>query len=284
MKKTILFLIFAFVLLASQVYANSITIDSVTSSPSETKPGERVYINVRLENQGTKDIKDVTVGLDLTSADLPFIPVGSAAKKVIEEIEDDESEDVEFIFMVSSNAKPDTYKIPIVVSYKDDNEILEEKSVIGLVVEALPVLEVAIEESEIFKVGQVGEITIRFVNKGLGDIKFLSAKIGKSANYDIISSNTVYIGNVEPDDFETASFKMRFKQRFATIPLEVDYKDNNNKEYKQTFNLEMPLYSQKEVIELGLEKKSKVWIYIGIALIVVLFFLYKRYRKRNIRG
>src|SRR3989344_5877124 len=142
MKKTLFLLLLVF--LASQVYANSITIESVTSSPSETQPGERVYINVRLENQGTKDIKDVEIGLDLTSADLPFIPVGSAAKK---EIENDESESVEFIFMVSSNAKPDTYKIPIVVSYKDDNEILEEKSVIGLVVKALPFLEVAIEES-----------------------------------------------------------------------------------------------------------------------------------------
>ena len=278
--KKILFLLL-FVILASQVYANSITIDSVTSNPSEVQPGERVYINVILENQGTKDIKDISVGLDLTSADLPFIPVGSAAKKVIEEIENDESESVEFIFMVSSSARPDTYKIPIVVSYKDDNEILEEKSVIGLVVKALPILEVAIEESEVFKVGQVGDVTVRFVNKGLGDIKFLSAKIEKSVNYDIVSSNTVYIGNIEPDDFETATFNMRFKQKFVNIPLEVDYKDNNNKEYKQTFSLELPLYSQKEVIELGLESKSRTGVYIGIAVIVILSFLIRRYRKRK---
>ncbi|MBS3151357.1 hypothetical protein J4443_03195 [Candidatus Woesearchaeota archaeon] len=279
MKKTLFLLLLVF--LASQVYANSITIESVTSSPSETQPGERVYINVRLENQGTKDIKDVAIGLDLTSADLPFIPVGSAAKKTIEEIENDESESVEFIFMVSSNAKPDTYKIPIVVSYKDDNEILEEKSVIGLVVKAPPFLEVAIEESEVFKVGQVGEVTVRFVNKGLGDIKFLSAKIEKSTNYDIVSSNTVYVGNIGPDDFETASFKMGFRNRFVSIPLEVDYKDNNNKEYKQTFSLELPLYSQKEAIELGLESKSRTGVYIGIVVIVVLFFLIRRYRKRK---
>ncbi len=281
--KKILFLLL-FVILASNAYANSITIDSVTSSPGEVKPGETVYVNVVLENQGTKDIKDITVGLDLTSNDLPFIPVGSAAKKVIEEIEDDESEDVEFIFMVSSSAKPDTYKIPIIVSYKDDNEILEEKSVIGLVIKALPVLEVAIEESEVYKVGQVGEVTIRFVNKGLGDIKFLSARIEKNFNYNIVSSNTVYVGNIEPDDFETASFKMGFKNRFVSIPLEVDYKDNNNKEYKQTFSLELPLYSQKEAIELGLESKSRAGIYIGIAVIVILFFLVRRYRKRKIRG
>ena len=279
MIKKIIFT-FVFLLFISSAYANSITIASVRSNPAMIQPGEKAYINVELENQGDDDIKDITVGLDLSDNGLPFIPIGSAAKKVIEEIKDGESEDVEFTLMVSSDARPDTYKIPIVVSYKND-DVVEEKSVIGLVVKAVPILEVAIEESEVFKVGQVGEVTVRFVNKGLGDIKFLSAKIEKNANYDIVSSNTVYIGNIEPDDFETASFKMRFKQRFATIPLEVDYKDNNNKEYKQTFNLELPLYSQKEVIELGLENKSRAGIYFTIVLIVVLFFLYRRYRKRK---
>ena len=275
-------LLLLLVIFASSAYADSITIASVTSSPSEIKPGERININVRLENHGDSDIKDVSIGLDLSSSNLPFIPVGSAAQKVIDKVKGDESEYIEFTLMSSPDTKPDTYKIPIVVGYKTNIDgIVEKKSVIGLVVKAMPILEVAIEESKVFKVGQVGEITVRFVNKGLGDIKFLSAKIQKSANYDVISSSTVYVGNVEPDDFETASFKMRFKQRFASIPLDVEYKDNNNKEYNQTFNLEVPLYSQQEAVELGLEKGSNIFAYFGLVLIIILFFLIRRYRKRK---
>ena len=280
MKKMILFLLL--VIFASSAYADSITIASVTSSPSEIKPGERININVLLENHGDSDIKDVSVGLDLTSGNLPFIPVGSAAQKVIDKIKDDDSEYIEFTLMSSPDTKPDTYKIPIVVGYKTNADgIVEKKSVIGLVVKATPILEVAIEESNVFKVGQAGEITVRFVNRGLGDVKFLSAKIGKSTNYDIISANTVYIGNVEPDDFETATFNMRFNQRFASIPLEVDYRDNNNKEYQQTFNLELPLYTSEEAVALGLENGSNTFAYLGVILIIVLFFLIRRYRKRK---
>ena len=281
MKTKIFFLVMIFLLFISSAYANSITISSVTSRPSEIPPGGRVEIGVRLDNQGNNDIKDISVGLDLSSNNLPFIPVGSAAKKVIEEIENDEFGNVEFTLISSPDAKPDTYKIPITISYKDADEIIEEKSVIGLIIEAVPVLEVAVEESEIFKVGQIGEVTVRFVNKGLGDIKFLSAELEKNAGYDILSGNNIYIGNVEPDDFETAGFKLRFKNRIGQLPLKVEYRDNKNKLFEQSFNLDFPLYSEKEAIELGLENKSRTGIYIAIIIAVVLFFLYRRYRKRR---
>lgn len=53
--KKILFLLLILLFLSS-AYANSITIASVTSNPSEIRPGEKVYIKVRLDNQGNKDI------------------------------------------------------------------------------------------------------------------------------------------------------------------------------------------------------------------------------------
>ena len=261
-------------LFTSSAYANSITISSVTSRPSTIEPGGRIDISVSLDNQGDRDIMDISVSLDLSSSNLPFIPIGSAAKKVIKEIEEDESGRIEFTLMSSPDAKPDTYKIPIIVSYKNGDETVEEKSVIGLIIEAVPLLEAAVEESEIFKVGQAGEVTVRFVNKGLGDVKFLSAELEKSADYNILSVNTIYVGNIEPDDFETASFKLVFKRRVGQLPLRVEYKDNKNKLFEQTFNLNFPIYSEQEAIELGLESKSRAGIYIGIAAAVILFFLY----------
>lgn len=279
MKKILL--LFVFSLLISSAYANSITITSVTSRPSTIEPGGRVDIEVRLDNQGSSSIKDISVGLDLSSNNLPFIPIGSAAKKVIKEIKKDRSGSIEFTLMSSPDAKPDTYKIPIIVSYKNGDETVEENSVIGLIIEAVPLLEAAVEESEIFKVGQAGEVTVRFVNKGLGDVKFLSAELEKSADYDILSVNTIYIGNIESDDFETASFKLVFKRRSVQLPLHVEYKDNKNKLFEQTFNLDFPIYSEQEAIQLGLESKSKTGIYIGIAAAVILFFLYRRYRKKK---
>src|SRR3989344_3207248 len=279
MKKLISILIMM-VLLANIANAGSITISSVESVPSKVEPGSQTIIDVNLRNQGDSSIKDIRIALDLGSSSLPFIPLGSAAQKIIDNIKSDKSKSASFTLLTNPDAKPGTYKIPILVQYNENGNEVEENSVIGIIIESNPVLDVAVEESEIYKVGQTGKITIRFVNKGLSDIKFLSANLPKSSLYDLISSNRVYIGNVEPDDFETATFDLRFKQKTDSIPLEVEYKDDKNRDFKKNYNLGVNLYTQKEAVELGLEQKPNYTIYLGIIVIVIIFFLFRMYRKR----
>ena len=269
------------VLLANIANAGSITISSVESVPSKVEPGSQTIIDVNLRNQGDSSIKDIRIALDLGSSSLPFIPLGSAAQKIIDNIKSDKSKSASFTLLTNPDAKPGTYKIPILVQYNENGNEVEENSVIGIIIESNPVLDVAVEESEIYKVGQTGKITIRFVNKGLSDIKFLSANLPKSSLYDLISSNSVYIGNVEPDDFETATFDLRFKQKTDSIPLEVEYKDDKNRDFKKNYNLGVNLYTQKEAVELGLEQKPNYTIYLGIIVIVIIFFLFRMYRKRK---
>jgi len=280
MKKLISILIMM-VLLANIANAGSITISSVESVPSKVEPGSQTIIDVNLRNQGDSSIKDIRIALDLGSSSLPFIPLGSAAQKIIDNIKSDKSKSASFTLLTNPDAKPGTYKIPILVQYNENGNEVEENSVIGIIIESNPVLDVAVEESEIYKVGQTGKITIRFVNKGLSDIKFLSANLPKSSLYDLISSNSVYIGNVEPDDFETATFDLRFKQKTDSIPLEVEYKDDKNRDFKKNYNLGVNLYTQKEAVELGLEQKPNYTIYLGIIVIVIIFFLFRMYRKRK---
>ena len=280
MKKLTLLLILS-ILMINIVNAGSITISSVDSIPSRVEPGSQIGIDVNLRNQGSSNIKDIRVALDLSSNLLPFIPLGSAAQKIVDEINGDKTKSVSFTLLTNPDAKPGTYKIPILVQYKENDEDIEENSVIGIVIDSDPVLSVAVEESEIYKVGQTGKITIRFVNKGLSDIKFLSASLPKSSLYDLISSGSVYIGNVEPDDFETAIFDLRFKQKTNSIPLEVEFKDDKNRDFKKTYNLDINLFTEKEAIELGLESRSSYTLYLGIIIIVIIFFLIRRYRKRK---
>lgn len=280
MKKLSLILILS-ILMANMVFAGSITMTSVDSIPSKVEPGSQTGINVYLRNQGSANIKDVKVSLDLSSTSLPFIPLGSAAQKTIDEIDNDKSKSVSFTLLTNPDARPGTYKIPIILEYKENDENIKENSVIGIIIESTPVLDVAIEESEIYKVGQTGQITVRFVNKGLSDIKFLSAELPRSSLYDVISANSVYIGNVEPDDFETASFEVRFKQKATSIPLEVEYKDDKNVDFKKSYNLDINLFTQKEAIDLGLEQKPSYFYFIGIIIVVVIFFLYRRHRKKR---
>ena len=278
--KHLMLLAFFMVLTIGLANADSISIESVKIEPKEVEPGNLTKISIRLLNEGSKDIKNIKVALDLSSVELPFAPIDSASQKIIDEIERDEMEEVSFMIKASSDAQPRIYKIPIIINYKEDEVIITETSVIGLDVQSTPILEVAIEESEIFKLNQQGEITIRFVNKGLSDIKFLSVKVNKNANYDILSSNSFYVGNIEPDDFETVNFRLNFKNKVGSLPISIEYRDNNNKLYKKNYNLPLNLYTQEEAYRLGLENKSNPLIYVVAAVIIVAIILIFRRRRK----
>ena len=147
----------------------------------------------------------------------------------------------------------------------------------------MPILEVAIEENEIYKLNQQGQITIRFVNKGLSDIKFLSVRLKKNSEYEILSSESSYVGNIEPDDFETVTFDLNFNSKIKSLPVEIEYRDSTNKLYKKSYSLPIKLYTQEEVYKLGLENKQNPFIYIAIiAVIVILVFLFRLRRKKKI--
>lgn len=282
MKQTIFLLAFI-VVFANSVFANSITINSVIVEPSQVEPGNTTRIRITLENQGKKDLENIRVALDLSSNEIPFIPIESAAQKIIDEIEEDESENVEFNLVASPDAKAQLYKIPITLSYLEDEQLVSESSVIGLEVKSLPILEVAIEESEIYKLNQQGQITVRFVNKGLSDIKFLSVKLKKDPRYEILSSESSYVGNIEPDDFETVIFELNFNSKVKSLPVEVEYRDTTNKLYRKNYNLSIKLYTQEEAISLGLEKKNNPWVYvIPILIVIVIFFIFRRRRKKSV--
>ena len=280
MNKIIL-LIALVLLLSNYVYADSITIDSVDVNPARIEPGNSTKIIIRLQNQGDKDIDDIKVSLDLSSNELPFAPIDSAAQKIIDEIQEGDFEEVIFTIKVASEARSQIYKIPLVISYKEDEQLVTETSIIGVEVSSIPVIEVAIEESEVYKLNQAGDVTIRFVNKGLGDIKFLSVKLPKNAFYDILSTDSFYVGNIEPDDFETVDFKMNFKGKVNSLKVLVEYRDSNNKLYKKTYSLPITLYTQEEAYTLGLEKKSNPFLLIGIVAIIIIIILVLRLRRRK---
>lgn len=261
--------------------ARDITISSVQSRA--VQPGETTEIRITLENQGDEDIKDISVSLELLSGDLPFAPIGSAAQKIIEKIKEDKQSSVTFLLATLPDAKPKFYKIPLTIRYEDeDNNDIEEKTIMTIEVISKPELEVAIEESEILKVGDTGEIIIRFVNKGLTDIKFLSVELLDSPDYSLLSSSSFYVGNIEPDDFETVAFKLNINSKISFLPVNVQYRDSNNIQYSQTELLDIVIYSEEEARALGLIQTSYTLAIISIiTVVIIIFFIIRSIRKKR---
>jgi len=280
MKKTILTIILGILLVASLVNVSALTIDSVTTTPNEVKPGQTAEIKIVIENEADIAIEDVSVKLNLDN--LPLAPFDSTNEKTVDEIDDDDKETYRFNVIALNDAESGIYKIPIEISYTEDDENKTRSGLISMIINDIPELSVLLEEEVILK-GQQKEVSVRIINKGLSNVEFLEVELLPGTSYSILSSNKVYIGEVESDDFDSAEYTLLFKPTASNIinlPVTIRYKDITNKEFLETKNLELRIYSQKDAIKMGLIKPNLTGVYIGIAIVVIiLWFVWRKIRK-----
>jgi len=275
---------------------SALVINAVSTSPSEIAPGENSFISIEIENNGNSDIEEVSVSLIfkevfrdalgnvVASNELPFAPYDSASEVSFDEIRENKEETAEFKIKALSDAESGTYKIPVEIKYTE-NEIEKMKtSLISLSVNAKPIIGASLEDGLLLK-GQENTIAIKIVNKGLSNVKFLEVEIGKGSYYTLLSQKSVYIGDIDSDDFDVAEFKMLFKETSPSIvnlPVKVIYKDALNNEYTEEFNLEARVYTQDEAIKLGLLKKSNTMTYVIVIIVLIIIWItYRRIKKRR---
>ena len=272
-----------------QTHDAILSIDNFIEEPSVTTPGSKTTLTILLKNYASSFLKDIKISLDLgrsSDTSTPFSPVGSTNEKVISYLEPQSTEALEFELLVDPDAASKSYKIPITLKYSDSlNKAYNKTNIITLVVGGEPDISVGIDSATIYTSGSAGEITVKIVNKGLPDMKFVNVYLGKGDKHKVLSPSEVYIGNIDSDDYETANFKIyvgKVSEDKLILPLTVEYKDANNKDYKKSVNLELPLYSSSEAKRLGLVKGNGKfsWVLI-LVLVVALFFAYRVWKKRG---
>ncbi|AJF63072.1 MAG: hypothetical protein QT11_C0001G0946 [archaeon GW2011_AR20] len=274
MKK--LMLLFMLLLVTNLVSAQ-IGVQEVFSQPNKVAPGEKLTIRIMLENFGEDEVSNVAVKLDLT--DLPFAPVDSSTEQVTGKIEEDERKQLVFNLIALPEAEPRIYKIPLKITY---NNTVKE-SLISINVESKPELDLVLESSELVKVNDNGKIILKLINLGLSDIKSLRLTLIQVQGYEILSSNTVYISDIDVEDFETAEFTLIARERNPRLLFNINYKDVNNNEYAENKELALNVYTVEEAKQLGLVQNNIfLSILIPIITIVIIYFIYRKLRKRKI--
>ncbi|MBR9691201.1 hypothetical protein GOV06_00270 [Candidatus Woesearchaeota archaeon] len=246
-------------------------VEEVESVPEVIPPGEIAKVKLTIKNLADSLVKDLKVKLDLSSDDLPFVPIRSTTEKKIYQLDSKSETGITFDIMAMADAESGAYKIPLYISYSDEaGTDYSKDDIISLIVGDEPDLYVGIDESELYGGKKAGKVTIRFVNKGVTDIKFLNLKLRESDDYEIISPAEVYIGNIDSDDYETAEFDLYIKSReeIVMLPLILEYMDANNKKYSPIRKIELRLFSSSEAKKYGLTKESSIGTLI-ILLIVV---------------
>ena len=275
--------ILAYVILALIVMLNlssALTIESFSTSPQEVAPGKAIILNIELKNNLEEDAQEISISLDLK--DLPLAPYKSSSEASFDEIKEGKAKEVEFELIAESNAETGTYKIPIDISYKLDNETKIKKSFVSVVVNSEPELRLSYEGSIIKE--KTNELTIKIVNSGLSEVKLLSLNIEDVSGLKVLNSKQVYIGDIDSDDFDTAEFNVLVSEKAPSslsLPVKLSYKDSLNNQKEENINLQIKTYTNEEAIKLGLIKKSNIgMIAFAIIILIILYLVYRRLRKK----
>ncbi|MBU0929623.1 MAG: hypothetical protein KJ623_00965 [Nanoarchaeota archaeon] len=263
------------------VFINSIETNLILDSVQQQDfiPGNHGKLTINLDNKASYSLKNINIILDLTNA--PFAPVDSSNSKNIALMNSYGSQDIEFNLITLPTADAGTYKIPITITYFDEfSRSYNISSLISLTISAYPFLDVSIDQNSLIQNTQ-STVTVKFVNRGLTGIKFLNVKLLSSNNYNILSADNFYIGDVDIDDYQTIDFQLNPKTAGTiTLPLMISYKDANNKDYLTTLNLNTKVYNINEAKQLGLIKSSSFGYIIFFLILIVGIILYLKYRKR----
>ena len=126
-------------------------------------------------------------------------------------------------------------------------------------------------------------IVIKIVNRGLTNIKLMTAKLTETENIEILSKPEIYVGNIDSDDYETVEFNINVKsyEKTVELPVELKYMDSTNKEHQQKKSLDLKTFSKGKAATIV---SKIIGIIINLAILVGIVlgirWFYKR-RKRN---
>ena len=262
-------------------------VKEIKSDPERVSPGKEVKVNIKVKNMADSLLKDIKIRLEpvvqvpeinamgmttMTYIELPFTPLEEGFERIIKRLDSGEEELLIFKMIVDGDAETKPYKIPLTITYKDkEGTSYSITDMVGILVDAAPELMLNLEESEIIETNNKGNVIFSLSNIGPSQVKFASMEILSSKDYKILSAPKIYLGNLDPDDYETAEFELYLKsskkEKEIPIKLQITYKDNYNKDYSKTEQINLKLYSSADIKKMGLKEKSNI---IGIIIVIVI--------------
>ncbi|MFH1642910.1 MAG: COG1361 S-layer family protein [Nanoarchaeota archaeon] len=277
-----------------QTHDAIISVESVESEPKEFAPGGEGVVSIKIKNMADSVLKEIRAKLEVSltkttttsiiTTEYPFSPIGSTNEKTITILDPGKETDFKFNLIADPNAEANVYKVPLSLIYSDElGKNYSKQLIISLVIGEEPDLAVNFEESTITAPKTKGTVSIKFINKGTNNIKFCYVTLLEDNGYSILSTENVYIGNIDSDDYETVDFDLYINsEEDIFLPLTVEYKDANNKDYKKNIKIPLKIYSSEDAKKYGIvQSNSKVGIMIVILIVITGLFFYWRIRKKK---
>lgn len=277
MKNELMLIVLAIFLIAhaeftaTQITGEAIIIDSEYIT---LYPGDEGTIKINVKNTEDFDIKDVSFRLELEK--IPITAIGSSEKNE-DRIDEDDSETFNFDIKASTDSIPGDYNVPYTIIYNCDdcNSSIKKVGSFGLRISAKTDLEFS-TETENNLLNEKGKVSLKIINQGLGKIKFVYVEF-LSDDFELLSSKNFYVGTIDSDDFDLATFDVIFNQKNPILITKITYKDFENNEKVETINLPVKVYTPEEALRLGIiQKNYGIYYVFGLVILILLWIIYKK--------
>ena len=143
---------------------------------------------------------------------------------------------------------------------------------------------VSLEDSEAIIKGKENTFSVKVVNSGLADVKFVYLTVSDASGVRILSEKEQYLGDIDSDDFDSTRFTAFVSETASgnvNLLVILKFKDATNKEFTETKTVTLRTYSLKEAQDLGLVKKPNYTVYIVIVVLIIAFIVYRKIKKRR---
>jgi hypothetical protein len=253
------------------------------SAPSRIVPGKESAITFEIFNNAKASAKDISLALNFSSDKIPLAASRISSTQRINSMGPGEKSNITYYLTAFPDATPGTYKVPVTLKFTNENEtVVTVNDYFGFVVGDVPDIQATIDSTEIYKSGESGEVAIRFSNKGVSDVKFLNVELIETNGVTALSAEKVYVGQLDSDDFETATFRIYVKNKedAAPISMKIEYMDSTNQKYEETIQVPLRLYDSGDISKYELRESSSASIWIVIVIVAIAGAWYWRRKQR----
>ncbi len=231
-----------------------------------------------IKNVGTGPAKNVKVCFENQTIILPKTSI-----YYIDTVAPGETALIESGFFVDT-ITPSQHPLPIVIYYENETHGMQpaQRYSVLVPVSSGNTLFVYLDSQDELTDGTVGEITIGVANRGLSRAKHVVLTIADGDRFELIDSDTRYIGDIENDDYDTVDFRILLQSSdCSNVTVDVSYDDDYGNAHSMTTEIPIKVYTSEEMKAIA--PKSGGYTGIIIAALVLLFaYLFRKRIKRII--
>ncbi len=257
-------------------------------------PGEKTRLIFGIKNVGNSPLKNSMFSWESTGD--VILPVGSSNVKHINLIDVGETANVSFEVLTNVNTKPGLYKLDMVLTYDDIEELqtiteagtVENqkrktiKSKAGIYIGGTTDFDIAFMERS-----PTGAYTFSVSNIGNNGANSVKISVPLQENWTVTDgSNSVILGNLQKGDYTVADFNIKPGTIGQDLPIKFEISYTSSDGMRQVEENVLSLYASPSTLPVGSklpEESSGSSFSYKLVLLILLgavgFFVYKMHQK-----